>query len=970
MHSEKNSPGTTGVVAAPKARTLGGRLRAGLFALLAMLVVLGTEQVIEYFARHGEREQETNSVLHQLSTLRARLEGGVSANLFLVHGLSAVIAAHPDMDQAGFSAIAQGLMSEHQALRHIGAAPNMVLSLMYPLAGNEAALGLDYRTHPVQREAALRARDSGQPVIAGPLPLQQGGVAIIAREPVFLPPSQGEGEPRFWGLVSAVIDAEALYRKAGLLEPNPGLRLALRGTDGTGGGGPVFFGEARLFSEQPVTLDISLPGGSWQLAAVPVAGWGHSSTATPLIRLMGLLAALAAGTLAYRLARGAQALSSQSARLSTLLNTIPDLIWLKDTNGVYLACNPRFEALYGAGAADIVGKTDHDFVSADRADLFRKNDRAAIALGGPSVNEEAITFASDGHSELVETIKTPMFAADGSLLGVLGIARDISGHKRAEERVRQLNRLYGMLSSINAAIVRLRDERDLFDEACRIAVEGGGFRMAWVGMADPASGEVAPVATAGKEDGYLQQVHISLGDDERGRGPTGIALKQGQHVVCDDIAKDPRLAPWREAALARGYRSSIGLPIRVAGAVAGVFTLYADKPHFFDEAELDLLDEMAADIGFALDFIEADRSREILIHRMRDLLESMSDGFVSLDVAWRYLYVNRKAGEVFGRAPAELLGKNIWSDFPEEVRPAFQDACEHAMNGGEFIRLEHFYPSWKLWIEHRIYPTEEGISVFFTDVTERKYLEVEIRQLNADLEERVRQRTAELATAIKELETFAYSVSHDLKAPLRGIDGYSRLLLEDHLAQLDEEGRLFLSNVRQGVDQMSRLIEDLLAYSRMERRSLNGQTLDVSNAVERILAERRADSQARGMVIEVAVQGLSIRADPDGLTMVLRNLVDNAFKFTRDSRPPKLTIRGRALEKSTILEVQDNGLGFDMRFHDRIFEIFQRLQRAEDYPGTGVGLAIVRKAMQRMGGRVWAESAPGQGTTFFLELPR
>lgn len=1093
LHTEENPPAQAGLAVPSKARALGERLRAWLFALLAMLVVFATEQVIEHFARHGEREQEANNVLHQLSTLRARLEGGVSANLFLVHGLSAVIAAHPDMDQAGFAAIARNLVNERHALRNIGAAPNMVLTLMYPLAGNEAALGLDYRTHPVQRAAALRARDSGLPVIAGPLPLQQGGMAIIAREPVFLPSTEADGKPRFWGLVSAVIDAEALYRRAGMLEAHPGLRLALRGTDGTGADGPVFFGDAGLFSEQPVTLAVSLPGGSWQLAAVPTAGWGHAGAATPLIRLMGLLAALAAGALAYRLARGAQALSSQSARLNTLLNTIPDLIWLKDTQGVYLACNPRFEALYGAREADIVGKTDRDFVSAELADFFREKDQAAIALGGPSVNEEELSFADDGHKEWVETIKTPMFAADGSLLGVLGIARDITSHKQAEEHVRQLNRLYGMLSSINAAIVRLRDEQDLFDEACRIAVEVGGFRMAWVGMADAISGEVSPVASAGKEEGYLQLLHVSLGNDEHGRGPTGVALKQGRHVVCDDMASDPRLAPWREAALARGYGSSIGLPIRVAGAVVGVFSLYADKPHFFDAAELDLLDEMATDIGFALEFIGADRSRETLVQRMRDLLESMSDGFVSLDGAWHYLYVNRKAGEIFGRAQAELLGKNIWRDFPEEARPAFQDACEQAMNGGELIRLENFYPGWKLWFEHRIYPTEEGISIFFTDVTERKLaeqavkesearykrllemapfpavltrvrdgilvygnrraevqyglkrdegiglpasrfyqnsgererflahmqehgrvdelevpmltmegrpfwalvsaaivdfdnepaifaainditerkrLEVEIRQLNVELEERVRQRTAELATANKELETFTYSVSHDLKAPLRGIDGYSRLLLEDHLAQLDEEGRLFLNNVRHGVDQMSELIEDLLAYSRMERRSLNGQTLDLSTAVERILDERRADIEARGMVLELGLEGLSACADPDGLAMVLRNLVDNAFKFTRDSQPPKLAIRGKALEKSTILEVQDNGLGFDMRFHDRIFEIFQRLQRAEDYPGTGVGLAIVRKAMQRMGGRVWAESVPGQGATFYLELPR
>ncbi|MBA3032963.1 MAG: hypothetical protein FP818_07760 [Rhodocyclaceae bacterium] len=249
-------------------------------------------------------------------------------------------------------------------------------------------------------------------------------------------------------------------------------------------------------------------------------------------------------------------------------------------------------------------------------------------------------------------------------------------------------------------------------------------------------------------------------------------------------------------------------------------------------------------------------------------------------------------------------------------------------------------------------------------------MEDEVRQLNVELEERVRQRTAELATANKELETFTYSVSHDLKAPLRGIDGYSRLLLDQHHDQLNEEGRLFLNNVRQSVDKMSKLIEDLLTYSRMERRSLQNQGVDLERLVATILDERKADIEAMGMTVAVSLLGLSVRADAEGMAIVMRNLVDNAIKFTRDSRPPTLSIRGTAAEKSVILEVTDNGIGFDMQFHDRIFDIFQRLQRSEDYPGTGVGLAIVHKAMQRMGGRIWATSSPGQGATFYLELPR
>lgn len=264
---------------------------------------------------------------------------------------------------------------------------------------------------------------------------------------------------------------------------------------------------------------------------------------------------------------------------------------------------------------------------------------------------------------------------------------------------------------------------------------------------------------------------------------------------------------------------------------------------------------------------------------------------------------------------------------------------------------------------------EPAIFSSINDISTRKQAEDDVHQLNIVLEQRVGERTEQLQALNKELEAFAYSVSHDLKAPLRGIDGYSRLLLDDHAGDLNDEGQLFLRNIRQGTRQMAQLIEDLLSYSRIERRSLQTDRIDLPRLVEATVAERAEDIAALRVTITVAVNPQLVDTDRDGLTMALRNLLDNALKFTRNSPHPAIEIGMRLDPGACILWVRDNGIGFDMKFHKRIFEIFQRLHLADDFPGTGIGLAIVRKALERMGGTAWAESVPGQGATFYLGLP-
>lgn len=255
------------------------------------------------------------------------------------------------------------------------------------------------------------------------------------------------------------------------------------------------------------------------------------------------------------------------------------------------------------------------------------------------------------------------------------------------------------------------------------------------------------------------------------------------------------------------------------------------------------------------------------------------------------------------------------------------------------------------------------------DITPLKQAQLALERTNAELERRVSERTEQLSNANRELEAFTYSVSHDLKAPLRGIDGYSQLLEEEYGPTLDEEARGFITRIRRGVGQMSALINDLLAYSRMERRTLDPQPVDVDATVRRVLDEYAADIERAAATVELQVPALSLTLDREGLSLVLRNLVGNALKFARPGEPPQVQIGARLEGGRHLLWVRDRGVGFDMKYHDRIFGIFQRLQRTEDYPGTGVGLALVAKAVQRMGGRVWADSKPGEGATFFLEFP-
>jgi PAS domain S-box-containing protein len=247
--------------------------------------------------------------------------------------------------------------------------------------------------------------------------------------------------------------------------------------------------------------------------------------------------------------------------------------------------------------------------------------------------------------------------------------------------------------------------------------------------------------------------------------------------------------------------------------------------------------------------------------------------------------------------------------------------------------------------------------------------EARYRDLAGQLEQRVQERTAQLQDAYRELEGFAYAVSHDLKAPLRAIDGFSHLLVESAAAKLSATEREYVERVRRGALRMAALIDGLLAYSRVERRELHESEVYLPDLIDYVLAEHELDLKKHEFTVNREIESLTLHVDRDALLIVLRNLLDNAIKFARDVQQPRIDLRAQSEDDEVTIEVQDNGIGFDQIYHDQIFSIFQRLHRNEDYEGTGIGLALARKAAQRLNGRLWARSAPEKGATFCVVLP-
>ena len=388
----------------------------------------------------------------------------------------------------------------------------------------------------------------------------------------------------------------------------------------------------------------------------------------------------------------------------------------------------------------------------------------------------------------------------------------------------------------------------------------------------------------------------------------------------------------------------------------------------------------SGEVGGIFIFAELVTARKQAEKRFRQVVETTPNGIIMVDRCGRIVLVNAPTERLFGYSRDEILGEHIGKLFPERFRD--QDSTDKAPLLANFA-LHCTRTQGELTAQRKDgseFPVEIGLTPIETadgqfllspivDITERKRAEEDIRKFNEVMEQRVAERTALLEAANKELEAFSYSVSHDLRAPLRAIDGFSRIVQDDFGAAMPEEAQSYLQDVRANTLRMGELIDDLLAFSRLGRKPVNKESVAPDRIVKECLEELEA--QQNGRKVEIRVADLpGCEADPSLLKQVWFNLISNALKYTgkREIALIEIGCRSDLEPPARVYFVKDNGVGFDMKYAPKLFGVFQRLHRSEAYEGTGVGLAIVQRIVHRHGGRIWTEAAPDRGATFYFTL--
>lgn len=626
--------------------------------------------------------------------------------------------------------------------------------------------------------------------------------------------------------------------------------------------------------------------------------------------------------------------------LAHLLERITDGFFALDSAWRIVYMNAEARNLLRAGNADVTGKYWLDAFPRARGTAFEREYTRAMRDQAPVQFTE---FSSTSQRWLeVKAYPSP----DGISVYFRDVTARLKAERELETRSAQLQAViaFGRLALSGATI------EQLWNDAMEMLQVYIDVPLVELHLYDPESQVLRLAVSDGWDPGNEPRESVGM------QSQYGEAMQKAQPVVASDVRIDPRFGDKR-GFTELGVRAGMCVLMGTREDPLGVISAYTTSPRVFTTNDVRFVESIATIIG------EATRTNEQK-RRVIEVLESITDAFASLDNNLVVTYVNIRMEEIYSRPREELVGRPLSEFMPYGAKDRNLEHYRHALQTRETVGYESYNPRTEQWYEARIYPATDGLSVYLRDITARKLGEMRLKDLNEELERRVAERTTQLELANKELESFAYSVSHDLRAPLRAIDGFSQALEEDYTAVLDAPAMSHLSRVRAAAKRMGDLIDALLKLARVARQPITPVPVDLSAIAESFAADLQSIEPGRYMRFAFS-PGLRAMGEPLLLRAILENLIGNAWKFTRNTPEPLIEF-GRDGDEFFI---RDNGAGFDMAYANKLFGAFQRLHTADEYEGTGIGLATVARIVHRHGCEIRAQGAVGVGATFWFTLP-
>jgi PAS domain S-box-containing protein len=641
-------------------------------------------------------------------------------------------------------------------------------------------------------------------------------------------------------------------------------------------------------------------------------------------------------------------------RLAAIVDSSDDAIISKDLSGTITAWNRGAEKVFGYSAPEVIGKPMLLLFPPELA--HEEPDILARIRRGESVEHyETVRLRKDGKAIDVSVTISPIRDSSGAIVGASKIARDFTEHKRAE-KARQLaeERYRRFVERTAAGVLRnTLDGRILESNDAMVRMLGYDSRAEFLSGPHPEIHYVDPeerrlLVERLKEQGTLNDYEVCF---QRIDGKPVWVVMSLVLVKGEDEAGD-----FLEATV-----------IDVTARKQGERRLAEQAEELSRQTE---------------ELLCSQQSLETQTLMLQSVLDSISEGLVAADETGKFLLWNPAATRIVGMG-AENVPPGEWNRhygvyLPDTVTPfpPEQNPLLRAIRG-EVCVTEMYLHNQELdsgvWIETSASPLKSKDSVArggviaIRDITQRRLDEQKIRQLNEELEERVVERTAELEAANHELEAFTYSVSHDLRAPLRHIGGFSKILSEDFGVGMPTEAQSYLQRIQDGVQRMGLLVDELLNLARVGRQALQLQSSRLNTVIEDVVSLLQPEINGRAVTWKMAKLP-AVECDPILIKQVFQNLIANALKFTRTRERAVIEISQQQENGRTVIAVSDNGVGFNMKYIDKLFGVFQRLHRAEDFEGTGIGLATVQRIVRKHGGRVWAEGELDKGATFYFTL--